>query len=220
MLAPKAQQAGPSAEQLALGEGWSHVVRGGRVAKATATTPPPNPNPPPQPVTEVPRHPKVTATRKKAGPKKPEPKLTAAAQTAAVKSKKKVAASVKTAATKPSTPVLVVPTDQLEEISDVLDRLFFQAYVELILRLLTSTSSLPKGIARPRRPIGDPLHRIPAGIQDEIRLKNRLRGRWQVSRDPALKTEVNRLQRSLTRHLNECRNDQWCATLDSLNPAD
>jgi len=27
--APKAQQAGPSAEHLALGEGWSHVVRGG-----------------------------------------------------------------------------------------------------------------------------------------------------------------------------------------------
>ena len=27
--APRAQQAGPSAEQLALGEGWSHVVRGG-----------------------------------------------------------------------------------------------------------------------------------------------------------------------------------------------
>jgi len=27
--APKAQQAGPSAERLALGEGWSHVVRGG-----------------------------------------------------------------------------------------------------------------------------------------------------------------------------------------------
>ena len=26
---PKAQQAGPSAEQLALGEGWSHVARGG-----------------------------------------------------------------------------------------------------------------------------------------------------------------------------------------------
>jgi len=38
--APKAQQAGPSAEQLALGEGWSHVVRGRRVANATATTPP------------------------------------------------------------------------------------------------------------------------------------------------------------------------------------
>ena len=119
---PKAQQAGPSAEQLALGEGWSHVVRGGRVAKATATTPPPNPNPPPQPVTEVPRAPKVTATRKKAGPKKPEPKPTAAAQPAAGKSKKKVAASVKTVATKPTIPVLVVPTNPLEEISSLLDR--------------------------------------------------------------------------------------------------
>ena len=74
----------------------------GRVAKATATTPPsnPNPNPPPQPVTEVPRELKVTATRKKAGPKKPEPKPTAAAQPAAGKSKKKIAASVKTAATR------------------------------------------------------------------------------------------------------------------------
>jgi len=38
--APKAQQAGPSAEQLVLGEGLSHVVRGGRVAKATSTSPP------------------------------------------------------------------------------------------------------------------------------------------------------------------------------------
>jgi len=100
--APKAQQPGPSAEQLALGEGWSHVFLEGRVAKATATTPPPNPNPnpPPQPVTEVPRVPKVTATRKKAGPKKSEPKPTAAAQPAAGKSKKKIAASVKTAATR------------------------------------------------------------------------------------------------------------------------
>ena len=68
-----------------------------------------------------------------------------------------------------------------------------------------------------RRPFGDPRPQIPAGIQDEIRLKNLLRRRWQVSRDPALKTEVNRLQRSVTRRLNEWRNDQWSATLESLN---
>jgi len=148
--APKAQQAGPSAEQLALGEGWRHVVRGGRVAKASATTPPPNPDPPPQPVTEVPRQPKVTAIRKKALPKKPEPKLTAAAQPAAGNSKKKVVASVKTAATKPTTPVLVVLTNPLEEISDLLDRLPLQACVELTRRLLTSISSLPTGTARQR----------------------------------------------------------------------
>ena len=35
------------------------------------------------------------------------------------------------------------------------------------------------------RPRDDPRPPIPAGIQDEIRLKNRLRRRWQVTRDPA-----------------------------------
>jgi len=54
-----------------------------------------------------------------------------------------------------------------------------------------------------RRPIRDPRPLIPAGIQDEIRLKNRLQRRWQVSRDHALKNEVNRLQKSVTRRLNE-----------------
>ena len=116
----------------------------GCVAKANATTPHPNPNSPPQPVTEVPRHPKVTANRKKARPNKPEPKPTAG------KSKKKVAARVKIAANKPTTPVLLVPTDTLEEISDILDRLPLQACVELTRRLLTSISSLTRGTARPR----------------------------------------------------------------------
>ena len=91
----------------------------------------PNPNPTPQPVTEVPRQPKVTATKKVVGPKKPGHKPTASAQPAAGKSQKKVAASVITAATKPTTPVLVVPTNTLEEISDLLDRLPLQSCVEL-----------------------------------------------------------------------------------------
>ena len=71
-----------------------------------------------------------------------------------------------------------------------------------------------------RHPNGEPRPQIPAGIQDEIHLKNWLRRRWQVSRDPTLKTEVSRLQRSVTRWLNEWRNDQWSATLESLNPKD
>jgi len=37
----------------------------------------------------------------------------------------------------------------------------------------TLEASTPK-----RRPIGDPRPQIPASIQDEIRLKNRLRRRW------------------------------------------
>jgi len=53
-----------------LGEGWSHVVRGGRIAKASA------PKPIPQPVTEAPTQPQVTATKKAAKPEKAEPKTT------------------------------------------------------------------------------------------------------------------------------------------------
>jgi hypothetical protein len=41
-----------------------------------------------------------------------------------------------------------------------------------------------------------------------------------MTRDPSLKPEVNRLQRSVTRRLNEWRNDQWSATLESLDPED
>ena len=83
---PKTQRAGPSAEKMDLGEDRNHVVRGGRDIKTT-TTPPSNPNSKhsPQPVTEVPRQPKVTATRQTAGPKKPEPKSTAATKPAAGK---------------------------------------------------------------------------------------------------------------------------------------
>jgi hypothetical protein len=70
------------------------------------------------------------------------------------------------------------------------------------------------------RPRADPRPPIPAVIQDEIRLKNRLQRRWQVTRDPSLKAEVNRLQSSVTHRLNEWRINQWSATLESLDPED
>ena len=53
----------------------------------------------------------------------------------------------------------------------------------------------PEASTPKRRPSGNPRPQIPAGIQDEIRLKTRLRRGWQVTRDPALKAEVNRLQK-------------------------
>jgi hypothetical protein len=68
------------------------------------------------------------------------------------------------------------------------------------------------------RPRNDPRPLIPAGIQDELRPKTRLRRRWQFTRDPALKAEVNRLQRSVSRRLSEWRYDQWSATLEFLDP--
>ena len=77
------------------------------------------------------------------------------------------------------------------------------------------TDSAPK--CRPR---GDSRPPLPAHIQDEIHLKTRLRSRWQITRDPVFKAEINRLQRSVTNQLNEGRNDKWNNTLESLDPDD
>jgi hypothetical protein len=71
-----------------------------------------------------------------------------------------------------------------------------------------------------RRPRTYPRPPLPASIQDEIRLKNRLRRQWQVTRDPAVKAQVNRIQRSVTSRLNEWRNEQWSDTLESLDSED
>jgi len=70
------------------------------------------------------------------------------------------------------------------------------------------------------RPSDDPRPPKPAGIEEEIRLKKGLRRQWPITRDPALKAEVNRLQRTMTRNLNEWRNDQWSTTLESLDAED
>jgi hypothetical protein len=66
----------------------------------------------------------------------------------------------------------------------------------------------------------DPRPPIPAIIQDEVGLKNQLQRAWQVTRDPALISVVNRLQRSVNSKLIEWRNDQWSVTLESLHPED
>ena len=82
-----------------------------------------------------------------------------------------------------------------------------------ILKALAASTPNCRSRADPRPP-------IPAGTQDEICLKNRLRRRWQVTREPPLRAEVSRLQRSATCQLNEWRNDQWGATLESLDTED
>jgi hypothetical protein len=70
------------------------------------------------------------------------------------------------------------------------------------------------------RPRDDPRPPIPAGIPYEIRPKTQLRRRWQITRGPTLKAEINHLQRSVTCRLTEWRNYQWNATLESLDPVD
>jgi hypothetical protein len=102
---------------------------------------------------EKPEKPTVTASRRTARPKKPEPKATADPKPGAVKPKKKVA-SVETAAYKPTTPKLVVLTQSstcpLKEIFHIPDHLPRQACVELTRQLLMSVSTLPTEAGHPR----------------------------------------------------------------------
>jgi hypothetical protein len=86
----------------------------------------------------------LTATEKTARPHKSEPKTTAAPKKAAVKSKKEIAASVNVAA-KQTTNNLVLPnqssTSMIEEITELLVHLPFNASVERSRQLFTSISS-------------------------------------------------------------------------------
>jgi hypothetical protein len=85
------------------------------------------------------------------------------------------------------------------------------------------TSAIQEATAAPaprRRPRADPRPPLPSSIQDEIRLKNRLRRQWQITTDPALKAPINRLQRSVTYQLNEWRDDQQSDALESLDSKD
>ena len=107
--------------------------------------------------------------------------------------------------------------DQIPFNPELHNELEINTYVEnysgAVLKALAA--SIPKS-----RPRDDQRPPIPAGIQDEIRLKGRLRRQWQVNRNHALRAEVNLLYRSVTRRISEWRNDQWNATPESLDPED
>jgi hypothetical protein len=103
--------------------------------------------------------------------------------------------------------------DRLPENPTVNDEEAIDKYVEELSNAIQEAlaASAPR-----RRPRADPQPSLPAGIQDEIHLKNPLKRRWQVTRDPILKARVNRLQRSVI----QWRNEQWSDALESLDSAD
>jgi hypothetical protein len=86
--------------------------------------------------------------------------------------------------------------------------------------MTSAISGALEGSTPNSRPRADPRPPIPARIHDEIRLNNRHRRLWQFTRDPALKAEVNRLQRSVTPQLQEWMNDQWSDNLEAMHPED
>jgi hypothetical protein len=57
---------------------------------------------------------------------------------------------------------------------------------------------------------------LPPSIQHQIRLKTLPRRQWKITRNPALKAQIDRLQISFTRQLNEWRNSEWSNALESL----
>ena len=92
----------------------------------------------------------MTATKTAAKPEKAEPKTTAAPKAAGGKRKKSATTRAKPAA---ATQVVANPhhtASPFEGISDLLDNIPLEACVELIRRLLSFISSLPKGAARLR----------------------------------------------------------------------
>ena len=107
--------------------------------------------------------------------------------------------------------------DQIPFDPELQDRMAIGPFVENFSRAVLNAvePSIPN-----RRPRADRRSPIPAAIQDEIRLKYGLRRQWQITRFPTLTAEVNRLQRSVARRLNEWRNDQWSVTLGSLDTED
>jgi hypothetical protein len=94
---------------------------------------------------------------------------------------------------------------------------FDEEAIDKCLEELTSAIHEATAASAPRRqPPADPRSPLPASIDNEICLKNRLRTQWQITRDPPLKAQINRLQRSITWQLNEWRNGQWSDALESL----
>jgi hypothetical protein len=93
--------------------------------------------------------------------------------------------------------------------------------VDKCLEELTNAIHKGTGATAPRhRPLADPRPLLSASIQDEIRLKNRLRRQWGFTRNPSLKAQISRLQSSVTWQLNEWRNDRWNDALESLGSED
>jgi hypothetical protein len=106
--------------------------------------------------------------------------------------------------------------DRLPGYPVVIDESIDKCVVQLTSPIQEATAASVPG----RRPHADPRPPFPASIQDEIRLKNRLRRQWQITKDPALQAQINRLQRSITYQLNEWRNDLWSDALESLDSDD
>ena len=105
--------------------------------------------------------------------------------------------------------------EQLPSNPELRDKETVDACVRDLSSAILSAIEVATPKSRPRSELRPP---IPASIREEIRLRNRLRKQWQETRNPALKAEFNRLQRSVTLWLYELRNDEWSSKLENPDP--
>lgn len=60
---------------------------------------------------------------------------------------------------------------------------------------------------------------IPDSVKKEITTRNQLRRHWQRTREPRIKTTINRLDKKIKREINEIRNTNWNAKLADIKPS-
>ena len=74
--------------------------------------------------------------------------------------------------------------------------------IDVCVKKISNTLSKALSESHPKcRPRDEPRPPTQALILNAILLKDQLRKQWHITRDPALKAEVNRLQRRVTHHL-------------------
>ncbi|GFX42375.1 probable RNA-directed DNA polymerase from transposon X-element [Trichonephila clavipes] len=68
--------------------------------------------------------------------------------------------------------------------------------------------------------INKPILSIPLFIREKIKAKNRIRKAWQITKNPLLKSQLNRMQKEIKKDLNNHKNSKWSELLTEATPDD
>ncbi|GFT76726.1 RNA-directed DNA polymerase from mobile element jockey [Trichonephila clavipes] len=66
--------------------------------------------------------------------------------------------------------------------------------------------------------INKPILSIPLFIREKIKAKNRIRKAWQITKNPLLKSQLNRMQKEIKKDLNNHKNSKWTELLTEATP--
>ncbi|GFY47443.1 RNA-directed DNA polymerase from mobile element jockey [Trichonephila inaurata madagascariensis] len=66
--------------------------------------------------------------------------------------------------------------------------------------------------------INKPILSIPSFIRDKIKAKNRIRKAWQITKNPLLKSQLNKMQKDIKKDLNNHKNNKWNELLTEASP--